>query len=66
MTNRRRPPGRPHSSTPKVPTSVRIPTPIYDAICRQALRRGWSVHRLIQVAIAHYVTKCSQKTPSQS
>lgn len=72
MTSARRPRGgRPRTLVPTVPTSVHIPLPIYDAICRRALRRGCSVHRLLLEVIRRAAATeaggfPSHKTPSRT
>lgn len=48
--------GRPRrTGPPPVPTSLRIPVPVYDALCRRALTHGCSVHRLITLALVQFV-----------
>ena len=47
--------GRPRLDVPMVQTSVKIPAPVYDALCLIALRDRESVHSRIQEAVASYV-----------
>lgn len=44
---------------PVVVRSVRLPEPVYDAICRRAIRADQSVDHVIRVALAAYVRPTS-------
>lgn len=54
LVNHRR--GRPRAAVPPVVTSIKVPAPVYDAICRLALRSGTSVHATMRQAIETYAT----------
>jgi len=54
LVNRRR--GRPRATVPTVPTSVKLPAPVFDALCRQAERHGESLHATMLEALKSYVT----------
>jgi hypothetical protein len=51
--------GRPRTAVPKVVTSVKIPTDLYDAICQQAMRERVSVHSILlhRLATGHQLTR---------
>lgn len=49
--------GRPVSEkVPVKPTSVKIPDPVHDALCRIARRERISLHQLANKALAEFVT----------
>ena len=47
--------GRPKSLTPIVVTSVKLPEPLFDALCQRAMRERRSLHSLIKDALRLYV-----------
>lgn len=51
LTRRRGPKVR---VTPRVPTSVKLPAPVYDALCRKASQERCSLHALLNRALASF------------
>lgn len=51
----RRKRGRPRSASDTVVTSIKIPTPVYDAICRHALLERQSVHSVLRGVLESFV-----------
>lgn len=48
--------GRPPiNKIPVRPTSVRVPDPVFEALCRIATRERVSLHRLMNTALVSYV-----------
>jgi hypothetical protein len=52
LSNRRHR-GRPRA-VPTVATSVKLPEPVYDALCRHAQREGESLHATMRKALESY------------
>lgn len=48
--------GRPRSAEPVVATSVKLPEPVYDALCRRARDERRSLHAVIKDALKLYGT----------
>lgn len=42
--------------TERVPTSVKLPLPVFDALCQQALSRGEPLHRYMLRTLASAVS----------
>lgn len=42
------------------PTSVRIPDPVFAALCQVAKRERVSLHRLMNAALVSYLRDCRQ------
>ena len=53
LSNRRR--GRPRAAVPTVPTTIRLPQPLFDACCRAALASGQSLPEVVREAVRHSV-----------
>lgn len=49
--------GRPRLAVPIVPTSVKLPEPVYDALCRLAIRERQSVHAVMLAALSHLASR---------
>jgi len=57
--------GRPPlSHYPNERVDVRIPEPLYDAACREAVKRDISLPALIRIGLARLLTLQNQPTPS--
>lgn len=42
---------------PRVPTSVKLPEPVYDALCRKAAQERCSLHALMTRALASFASQ---------
>lgn len=49
LVNRRR--GRPRAAVPTVPTTVRLPQPLFDACCRVAMASGQTLPEVVREAV---------------
>jgi hypothetical protein len=50
LSNRRR--GRPRAAVPTISTTVRLPQPLFDAYCREAIASGRSLPEVVREALA--------------
>lgn len=55
LAHRRR--GRPRASVPTVPTTVRLPQPLFDACCRVAIASGQSLPDVVREAVRSSVAQ---------
>ena len=61
LTQRRR--GRPRAAVPTVVTSVKVPAPVYDALCRFAHRHDTSVHAAMRQALEAFTAHPPAEVP---
>jgi hypothetical protein len=63
LVNRRR--GRPRAVVPTVPTTVRLPQPLFDECCRVALASGQSLPDVVRAAVREFTSSTNHQAVRQ-